>query len=52
MKTLKIYYEGEVDNNMDEAVEAVLKTFEYKFVGSGHNMVRGIRDLEFEKEPK
>lgn len=46
---LKIYYKGELNQDLDNALERVLESFGYKRWASGMN-AEGIRDLAFDKK--
>ena len=48
VRELKVFYKGELNVKLDEAVEKVLKTFGYRRWASGMNLVESVRDLAFE----
>lgn len=47
---LKIYYKGELNCYLDQALEDVLKDFGYERWASGLNMISNVRDLAFDKK--
>lgn len=49
-KHLKIFYEGDVNPNLEAELEKVLGTFGYKWWGSGMEIDSQVRDLAFAKE--
>ena len=46
---LKVYYKGELNQELDKALEKTLKSFGYKRWASGMD-AEGIRDLAFDKK--
>ena len=52
MHKLKIVYDGEPDYELEKRLIGVLDYAGYEFVGSGCNMIKNKRDLEFESPNK
>ena len=48
MKKIKIYYKGELDENLDDIIKDAFGRKEFVFVGSGYNFQAQERDMEFE----
>jgi len=51
MKNIKIYYKGELDENLDDVIRDAFGRIEFAFVGSGYNFQERERDMEFEYQP-
>ena len=51
METIKIYYKGELDRNLDDFLKDVFGKRSYLLIGSGYNFKEEERDLEFEYAP-
>lgn len=47
---LKIYYEGELNEKLDLAIEKTLKAFGFTRWASGYDIEENIRDLAFCRE--
>jgi len=47
---LRIYYKGDFDLAMEDALIKLLKLFGYRFWASGMRMQAQVRDLAFDKE--
>jgi len=46
---LKIFYKGELSQELDEVLENALKLFGYRRWASGYDLVDDVRDLAFDK---
>ena len=49
-KELKVFYEGELNPDLDLAIKKTLKKFGYKLWASGMDLLNPIRDLAFDKK--
>ena len=50
---LKVYYNGELNRELDNAIERCLSKFNLSRWASGYDLVKNVRDLAFEgKESK
>jgi hypothetical protein len=49
---LKVYYSGNVDLELDQALEKCLSQFGFKRWASGCNIITGERDLAFDNNKK
>lgn len=47
---LKIFYQGEFNEKLQEVFMSVLKTFGYRQWASGTNTTENVRDLAYKKE--
>lgn len=46
---VKYKEEQDIDNELDKKIENLLKTFGYKWTGSGFSVLDDIRDIHFKK---
>ena len=51
METIKIYYKGELSEELDEIIKDAMGRKGYVLVGSGYYFPTQERDLEFEYKP-
>jgi hypothetical protein len=49
---LRIFYKGDLDQPMDDALIKLLKLFGYRFWASGMSLRDWTRDLAFDKKEK
>ena len=51
-QTIKITYNGKLDNAIDTKIRTALETqgLNFQWVGQGYNMQTAIRDISFERE--
>lgn len=47
---LKVFYHGEINENLDIALEKILQGFGYAFWASGTDLKESVRDLAFDKK--
>jgi len=47
---LEIFYTGELNFEMDDAIMETVESFGYEFFGSGYCFIDNKRDLEFRKK--
>ena len=50
MIVIKYEIEQSIDSKLDKEIENLLKTFGYKWTGSGFSVHENIRDIQFAKE--
>ena len=48
MKTIKIYYKGGLDEQLEDIIKDAFGRISYTLIGSGYNFQTKARDLEFE----
>ena len=51
MNKIKIYYKGELDEDIDNILKQAMGRMGYLLVGSGYMFSKEERDLEFEYKP-
>jgi len=47
-KSLKVYYDGELNVELDNAIESAVGVFGFKRWASGYDLIKNQRDLAFE----
>lgn len=50
METLRIFYDGKLNEELDKKITEFMKILGYSRYASGYNFEKNVRDLAFEKK--